>query len=131
MAECPESIEELEALEQPEEVVYIPIKKSRLHYYICPKVNEEKEIMTYFITDGRYIKIGKAVNIVMRLKELQSGNPNQLIPIIIIYADAERLFHRCFKKHRIRNEWFCLPDNYIEIVINLCAEQNLKYQVEI
>jgi len=138
---CPESIEELEELERLEKIkpemietedyVYIPFSRKRLALSICPHPQTTEEIKTYFVTDGQSIKIGKATNINMRLKELQSGNPNGLTPTIIIFSDSEKFFHDHFKKRKIRNEWFCLPENYVEIVKTICEKNNLKFQVRI
>jgi len=157
MAECPESIEELEALERliplckrtlyetarakleagaahsrreaEDEFVHVPIRKDRLKYYICPKSNKPKQFITYFITDNFYIKIGKAIEVSLRIKELQAGNPNLLTATVLIKHDAERYFHRMFRKYRIRNEWFKLPENYLTLVKNACIKKNFEYQL--
>lgn len=69
----------------------------------------------YFIMAGKKkaIKIGVAINVQRRLKELQIGNH---LPIALIAAlpcdsrthalEMERKFHRAFKNQHIRGEWF-------------------------
>jgi hypothetical protein len=71
----------------------------------------------YFISDGDSTKIGKANNVFVRLKELQTGNPRRLI-IIAIYPCSKRdttveenKFHKKFENKKIRGEWFFLTDS--------------------
>ena len=71
----------------------------------------------YFIqeTIGRHapIKIGVAINVQQRLKDLQTSNPRQLEiytvlgPMIKMQAfDVEKRLHHKFRRHHIRGEWF-------------------------
>ncbi len=67
----------------------------------------------YFISDGKYIKIGKANNVECRVKELQCGNPNKLKVVSRITCassqDAftvEKFFHKELADHNVRGEWF-------------------------
>ena len=96
--ECPESIEAValpENWKQDDEYVYMPISKKRLSYIMAPPGYKKipETIKTYFITDSNYTKIGKALDIKARLRELQVGNPYKLILIAVIFSDSERLFH--------------------------------------
>ncbi|MFH2059685.1 MAG: GIY-YIG nuclease family protein [Pseudomonadota bacterium] len=134
---CPESIRDEqggfnlpENWKQDDCFVYRPIPKKMFSLMIAPAGYKKPPeiIKTYFISDGNSTKIGKAINISIRLKELQCGNPSRLVPIIIIDSDSERLFHKHFKKYKIRNEWFSLPENYAEIVKTICEKNNLKYK---
>ncbi len=70
----------------------------------------------YFIQCGHKrnpIKIGVAINVSRRLKELQTGNPYKL-KILDIYEcksrshayDLEARLHKTFKKKRMEGEWF-------------------------
>jgi len=90
----------------------------------CPESIEE--LKTYFVFDGSCTKIGRARNVDVRLRLLQTGNPNNLIVDIVIFADVELLFHEYFKNFKVQNEWFDLPDNYKEIVKEMCKYKNLK-----
>ena len=68
----------------------------------------------YFITDGHgHIKIGKADDVVQRLKELQTGNPYRLTVLLTvmlespIYAfELELELHKKFDEYRLEGEWF-------------------------
>ena len=64
--------------------------------------------------DG-WVKIGMAVDIDRRIKQMQTGNHRQLWIMASIPCDSrieaaelERSFHRFFKKQKIRGEWFNL-----------------------
>ena len=75
-------------------------------YFIQERCPERKK--------GRWaVKIGVAQNVDQRLRELQTGNPSELYVRLkfgpFTKADAfrnENWFHRKFKPHRIRGEWF-------------------------
>lgn len=65
----------------------------------------------YFIqsVDGGPVKIGRAVNVGSRLRELQSVCPTQLRAVRVIrdapqYIEAE--LHRRFRDYRLHGEWF-------------------------
>ena len=82
----------------------------------------------YIISDGLYAKIGKTENTVEnRVKQLQTGNPNQLKIIYKIKchkglkANLETSLHNLFKEKNLheRDEWFKLRIlDYIDWAIN-------------
>lgn len=78
--------------------------------------------MVYFITDGNYIKIGKADDVGQRLIQLQTGNPNKLS---ILYSmigeyDLEKTIHDFYKDYRVEGEWFNIPlDNLSRFIDNI------------
>lgn len=64
--------------------------------------------LTYFIGgDVGAIKIGRSVNLEVRLKDIQACSP---IPIRILATrqgvDRERLYHKRFASFRLHGEWF-------------------------
>jgi hypothetical protein len=67
----------------------------------------------YLITDGDYFKIGfTKKDPIKRVKELQTGSPNEL-KLIQHYASKnyrkiESWFHRVHKSKRLEGEWFAL-----------------------
>lgn len=76
-------------------------------------------VYVYFITDGQYVKIGKAKNVKERIKELQSGNGRKLSVLFTIQAPnicyspndnlayaIESFLHKTFKDYRLQGEWF-------------------------
>lgn len=68
----------------------------------------------YFITDNHgHIKIGKANNTMERLKELQTGNPYKLMPVLNIWVESEELafnietaLHKKLRNCQMEGEWF-------------------------
>lgn len=69
----------------------------------------------YFISDGRFIKIGKAADVKKRLSGIQTGNANKLYVLYEIPCNsmkcAEKLemrLHWLYKEHCWRGEWFNL-----------------------
>lgn len=73
---------------------------------------------TYFI-GGEHgaIKIGRSVNVDVRLKDIQACSP---IPVSVLAtrkgSSREKLYHRLFAAHRLHGEWFVRhPDILAEI----------------
>jgi len=65
--------------------------------------------MVYFITDGEFIKIGKANDPIERMRTMQTGNAREL-KMLGYYEDydeeLESYMHKAFAKDRVRGEWF-------------------------
>lgn len=67
----------------------------------------------YFIQSGGFIKIGVAVNVLKRVKDLQTGNPNNISLVAHINARSkqhaysiENQLHRKFASYNKTGEWF-------------------------
>jgi hypothetical protein len=67
----------------------------------------------YFISSGKYTKIGISDNPKRRLKQLQTGNPDKLILIDHVNtgssdeaARVEDMLHKFYSHKRVRGEWF-------------------------
>lgn len=72
---------------------------------------------TYFMKAGNRVKIGKAVQPDVRLRELQTGCPDELVILHLIPGgENERILHRKFERLRIRGEWFHLQDEILEFI---------------
>jgi hypothetical protein len=77
---------------------------------------------------GKYAKIGYAVNIRRRLRDIQTSCPFPLA----IYREfstpaaphIEAELHRAFRDYRIRGEWF-KGDKVIESLANVATDQQL------
>lgn len=80
--------------------------------------DEGKQI--YFITDGKFVKIGISNDVNQRLKALQTANPRQLELLYSIKGDSllEESLHGIFTNSRVKGEWFEL-DESIYSFINL------------
>ena len=74
----------------------------------------KKTTLIYFIRSGNadYCKIGITDNLPRRIKALQTGNPETLKCLGVIYGDAasERLIHIKLKNHKVRGEWYQLSE---------------------
>jgi hypothetical protein len=62
--------------------------------------------LTYFVSDGFALKIGKAKSVIDRIARLQTGNPNKLRAIAVIGGDHEKALHRRFRHNSVSGEWF-------------------------
>lgn len=62
----------------------------------------------YFIGCGDFVKIGTAVDPMVRLRSLRVGNPFPLAVLRVVPGDiqTEWAFHRRFRRHLHRDEWF-------------------------
>ena len=79
----------------------------------------------YFISDGKYVKIGKGNSPLQRLKNIQTGNGNRLELLFYLpyecEADAfmiERTLHYFYRNKRIGGEWFDILNDVDGIVIS-------------
>jgi len=65
--------------------------------------------MVYFITDGEFIKIGKAEKPIERMRKMQTANAREL-KILGVYEcydeELENYIHKRFSNIRVRGEWF-------------------------
>lgn len=86
----------------------------------------------YFISDGDFVKVGVANDVYKRLRELQTGNPQNLF----IEAKFEGLgylesyCHNQLKKFHYRNEWFKIDTaeakNLLKLIIKDMYERTIK-----
>lgn len=75
----------------------------------------------YFITDGKFIKIGMAASLSNRIKQLQTGNPRKLCAMFIIVTDTQKEalkiesdLHKIFSKKQCVGEWFSIEESDIK-----------------
>jgi len=78
----------------------------------------DPKAFVYFISDGEYIKIGKAVDPYRRLAEIQTGNPRRcsVVSMIPCYSSSaahelERFLHNCYRSKSTVGEWFDIEDD--------------------
>ena len=74
---------------------------------------ESPKAFIYFVSDGTFVKIGKANDILSRFNTLQTSNANELSVLSIIPCKnaasasmGEKELHRIYRDYRIRGEWF-------------------------
>jgi hypothetical protein len=87
----------------------------------------------YFVASERQgaIKIGFAEEVYMRLKSLQTGNPDELTLLAVVPCriQAETLLHQYLKHKRIRLEWY--PDDAeIERLIYELQDDMVEFGIE-
>ena len=64
----------------------------------------------YLITDGEYVKIGVAHDIIDRVRKLQTGNAKKLI--VLAYQKCpnaysiEKALHKKYKHQKVSGEWY-------------------------
>lgn len=72
----------------------------------------------YFLKYGEDTKIGRAINVKTRIKELTKSMPRRFTLIHTIktndYAQCEKNFHDKYKEKRGVGEWFSLSDQDLE-----------------
>lgn len=96
------------------------------------------ECAVYVIADiyGRESKIGKAVNPLLRLAQLQTGNPRKLFVHRVFWssqelADAiERDSHRTAEMHfgRLEGEWFaCTPSDAHDVIESVIGDFPISF----
>lgn len=104
--------------------------------YKYSRINAEKSTEAVLAPKGKYIyivrdvvsgyfKIGKAADVISRVSNMETGNPNgiQLIDFFSVSNDlwAESMLHRRFAKQRYRREWFALSNKDIEEIRKLLS----------
>ena len=105
-------------------------RKKKFQYPSLPKNSplRGKPASLYFVRSCKgtnYIKVGMTHNVERRMRQLQSGYPEQLtliesieFPSRHLAAHAERIIHKRFTNHRKRGEWFRCP-----------REENLEHAI--
>jgi len=67
------------------------------------------------------VKIGKAIDVQARIKELEYACGTGLAILIIIDKDIERQLHLKFQQHRVKGEWFKFSDSIKEYLFQAAA----------
>jgi len=70
--------------------------------------------VTYAVSDGQFLKVGRASDPEKRLASLQTGNPRRLILLGSVPRNVERQIHECMGLRGVARhvgEWF--DDNAI------------------
>ncbi len=107
--------------------------KKKLKRTLKVTAQKKSKGYVYFISDGLNIKIGITINNPsIRLKQLQTSNPNRLKLIHYIEAEdfklIERRLHHLFKiyKTRYKGEWFNLPKEAIAWIKTWRTEKDIQ-----
>jgi hypothetical protein len=62
----------------------------------------------YFVTAGDAVKIGRTTNFGTRLRHIQAHNHEHVECVVLLKGEGwrERGYHRRFRGHHLRGEWF-------------------------
>lgn len=105
----------------PERKAWRPPKAPKLliDWREVPAGNVSK---VYLVRCGRYVKIGRSVDIASRLRAIQSLNPHPLKLVALLTGghELEQAIHRRFAYLRHQDEWFRW-DRAIALWIKECA----------
>ncbi len=84
------------------------------------------EGLVYFVSDGRAVKIGWALDGKERVKILQIGNSGTLNLLGTIKGSRglERGLHKHFKRNRLRGEWFKPTKRFVEVITSIIEFEN-------
>ena len=106
------------------------------HLPFYTQTNEEatnSDRFIYVLKSNEYYKIGITKDIAKRMRELQTGNPiKHLFVCSSFFEDAprfERLLHEAFAQYRVEGEWFELPPEKLEELIEILKNKNFIEQV--
>lgn len=95
-----------------------PITNADLMWQMLLSTPPDRSDFVYFIGgDHGAIKIGRSVNVEVRLRTIQTHSPVPLRILATIEGGSrERLYHKIFAAHRLHGEWFAPhPDILAEI----------------
>lgn len=89
----------------------------------------------YFIQSGGQsgpLKIGVSANPLLRLRELQQGNPDRLEIIGTMPGNRrlERAYHELHDHIRIRGEWFAAEPELLESIALGCVDSRVVLPCE-
>lgn len=90
-----------------------------LKYDAARRSVNNRQRWCYFVRCEQFVKIGITDTLEQRLQALQTGCPFEmfLLAAIPINRDSvETGFHKLFKSHRRRGEWFELPPETITLI---------------
>lgn len=85
------------------------------------------QLKTYAITTGRFLKVGKATNVDVRMRSLQTSNPERLELLAAVDRDIEREVHESLERADVRRmvgEWFvdCSQSRDVLRSFGLCPQ---------
>lgn len=82
-----------------------------------------KDRFIYILKSDKYYKIGITKNLDKRIDQLQTGNPHEIYLVCSTFVENtsgfERKLHKEFDQYRISGEWFDLPYEQLEKLIEI------------
>jgi hypothetical protein len=78
------------------------------HRLYRPRADGTGWTYIYFVSDGELVKIGRAVNIVARLRAMQTSHPKPLtvLATMLAHVKFEGIIQQKFRYLRVTREWF-------------------------
>lgn len=100
---------------------------------LYPNQGGKIKAYVYFISDGEYIKIGKANSIKNRIKSLQTGNARKLFVKFILPCEGEFVakllegeLHEYYASKRLEGEWFDIMNEVDDTVLRCFTKKALE-----
>ena len=93
--------------------------------------NEDRFI--YILKSEKYYKIGITKDVAQRLRNLQTGNPIEIALVSAAFFKGaprfESRLHEAFSEYRTNGEWFELPPDKLEDLIEILENRDFIQQV--
>jgi hypothetical protein len=89
----------------------------------------EAEQFVYILHAGGFIKVGRAGNVLTRIKQLQCGCPSKIEPVVSFgklppsqAGDVEKCIHHRLRRVQSQGEWFsCSPEQAMTLLAAICV----------
>jgi hypothetical protein len=115
-----QSLEKFVSDISPEDILEWNEEVSKLNHKEKKLFIEKKEGVghVYVIRDKNFYKIGSTKNLVDRMKNYNTHNPNEIVlelyRLVNNYQTLEKLLHETFSAKRVRGEWFELTSSDLD-----------------
>lgn len=104
-----------------------------LPFYKEVDATSNSDRFIYILKSGTYYKIGIAKDVAQRLRNLQTGNPIEIALVSAAFFEGaprfESKLHEAFSEYRTRGEWFELPPDKLEDLIEILENRDFIDQV--
>jgi hypothetical protein len=105
------------------------LRASRQHGQEEAAVMRQLEAVYFLVDEAEHVvKVGRTVDTVRRLKELQTGSSKTMrfLGWIPGGARAERMLHDALADHHVRGEWYALTPEVRVLIDGACAAHRLS-----
>ncbi len=103
---------------------------SRNNYYVTHSKGKLCNGFVYLMRAGVYVKVGVAVDVEKRRREIQLSNPEE---VLVLHAwpcadpyDTEAHIHTRLHKYHVRGEWFKLPLRMVRALVRVRNPRGLR-----
>jgi hypothetical protein len=96
-----------------------------------PPFDPDNRSRVYFFRSGKFVKVGYAKDVSIRIAALASSSPNddtELLGSLPGDNYTEREVHKVLKEYRHRHEWFCLSSTLKRAIWEACDAEAFKHR---